>query len=236
MLTSFTLENFKSFREPATLPLAPLTMLAGANASGKSNLVEALRLLSWIAQGHRLSTINHVLQASGNPIRGTLKDLGFGHSNIFSFSCKTNHPDWNCYSIKLTYDEDHDELEIGDGYLTGKKQKSYLFRVIDQYHDGTLEVEYNNFKPGPAPRIFINAQMSILLQMQSLKLFDRRPGKGQKKIPEVAAYYRNCLSETTFLDPKPYLMRGYSFKTDRQLDDDGKKPICNTLQSMPRQN
>ena len=30
MLTSFTLGNFKSFREPATLPLAPLTMLAGA--------------------------------------------------------------------------------------------------------------------------------------------------------------------------------------------------------------
>ena len=54
MLTSFTLENFKSFREPATLPLAPLTMLAGANASGKSNLVEALRLFSWIVQGTNL--------------------------------------------------------------------------------------------------------------------------------------------------------------------------------------
>ncbi len=70
MLTRFTPENFKSFREPATPPLAPLTMLADANASGKNNLVEALRLLSWIAQGHRLTAIRHALQDANYPIRG----------------------------------------------------------------------------------------------------------------------------------------------------------------------
>ena len=37
MLSSFTIENFKSFREAATLEFAPLTVLIGANASGKSN-------------------------------------------------------------------------------------------------------------------------------------------------------------------------------------------------------
>ena len=46
MLASITIRNFKSYKE-ATLPLAPLTLLIGANASGKSNAVEALRLLHW---------------------------------------------------------------------------------------------------------------------------------------------------------------------------------------------
>lgn len=46
LLTSITIHNFKSYKE-ATLPLAPLTLLIGANASGKSNAVEALRLLHW---------------------------------------------------------------------------------------------------------------------------------------------------------------------------------------------
>lgn len=46
MLTSVTIRNFKSYKE-ATLPLGPLTLLIGANASGKSNAVEALRLLYW---------------------------------------------------------------------------------------------------------------------------------------------------------------------------------------------
>ena len=50
MIQSFTIKNFKSFRE-ATLPLAPLTVLIGANASGKSNAVEAMQLLSWLASG-----------------------------------------------------------------------------------------------------------------------------------------------------------------------------------------
>lgn len=36
MFTSISLINFKSYRK-ATLPLAPLTLLIGANASGKSN-------------------------------------------------------------------------------------------------------------------------------------------------------------------------------------------------------
>ena len=54
MLSSFTIENFKSYRA-ATLKLAPLDGTEiGANASGKSNAVEALRLLSWLAQGNKL--------------------------------------------------------------------------------------------------------------------------------------------------------------------------------------
>jgi predicted ATPase len=48
MIQSFTIKNFKSFRE-ATLPLAPLTVLIGENASGKSNAVEAIQLLSQAA-------------------------------------------------------------------------------------------------------------------------------------------------------------------------------------------
>ena len=49
MLSSFTIQNFKSYRD-ATLKLAPLTVLIGANASGKSNAIEGLRLLSWIIE------------------------------------------------------------------------------------------------------------------------------------------------------------------------------------------
>ena len=49
MLTSFGVKSFKSFVE-AKLPLAPLTVLIGTNASGKSNLLEAMQLLSWMAR------------------------------------------------------------------------------------------------------------------------------------------------------------------------------------------
>lgn len=65
MLTAFGIENFKSYKQ-ATLPLAPLTVLIGANASGKSNAIEALRLLSWIARIARERDLR-VLISSHNP-------------------------------------------------------------------------------------------------------------------------------------------------------------------------
>ena len=49
ILTEFTLTHFKSYRQ-ARLPLGPLTVLIGANASGKSNAIEALRFMQWMAQ------------------------------------------------------------------------------------------------------------------------------------------------------------------------------------------
>ena len=46
MLSSFTIEGFKSYKEPATLKLGPLTVLIGANASGKSNAIEEFLLFA----------------------------------------------------------------------------------------------------------------------------------------------------------------------------------------------
>ncbi|MBN3873103.1 AAA family ATPase [Nostoc sp. JL33] len=50
MLKKLILENWKSFRY-AELPLDPLTVLIGTNASGKSNVAEALELLRRIVRG-----------------------------------------------------------------------------------------------------------------------------------------------------------------------------------------
>ncbi|WP_414567613.1 AAA family ATPase [Nostoc sp. CCY 9925] len=53
MLKQLILENWKSFRY-AELPLDPLTVIVGTNASGKSNVVEALEFLQRIARGENI--------------------------------------------------------------------------------------------------------------------------------------------------------------------------------------
>ncbi|WPD22312.1 MAG: AAA family ATPase [Candidatus Electrothrix scaldis] len=60
MLSEIEIQDFKSYKK-ATLPLSPLSILIGANASGKSNAIEALRILNWIAQGQKLNAINLVV-------------------------------------------------------------------------------------------------------------------------------------------------------------------------------
>jgi len=53
MITRIEISGFKSFTDFA-VDLAPLTVIAGANASGKSNLLDALRVLKGLAEGRSL--------------------------------------------------------------------------------------------------------------------------------------------------------------------------------------
>jgi predicted ATPase len=56
VLTALAIANYRSLRD-LTLPLQPLTVIAGPNASGKSNLYRALRLLADTAQGGVVNAI-----------------------------------------------------------------------------------------------------------------------------------------------------------------------------------
>ena len=56
MLTSLHLVDFKNFGNE-TLHMGPLTVIVGANASGKSNLRDVFRFLHGIGRGYTLSEI-----------------------------------------------------------------------------------------------------------------------------------------------------------------------------------
>ena len=56
MITSLRLRDFKNFADE-TLFLGPLTIIVGANASGKSNLRDAFQFLQGIGHGFTLSEI-----------------------------------------------------------------------------------------------------------------------------------------------------------------------------------
>ena len=74
-----TLRDFKSYRE-AALHLAPLTLLVGADASGKSNAIEAIRILAWLARGQHLETWMPLLRRSKPPMRESAAGCGIWSS------------------------------------------------------------------------------------------------------------------------------------------------------------
>ena len=220
MLSSFTVKNFKSYRQ-ATLELAPLTLLIGANGSGKSNLIEALRLLSWTAQGNNLGSVSHAVQEPSG-IRGTVQGLGFrGDDKAVSLECSTTHEIWNSYAISL---ERHGgELYLADERLTGTTQRVPLFEVKAAHgREGSVQVAYNNSaRRGRKPQVTCNNQMPILHQLQSSARFEKDHKVAQAEIPQVLKQYQNWLSSILFPDPQSPAMRGYSFKSERRLDGDG---------------
>ncbi|MYD88490.1 MAG: AAA family ATPase [Acidobacteria bacterium] len=223
MLSSFTFENFKSYRK-ATLKLAPLTVLIGANASGKSNAIEALRLLCQIASGDKLAAIRHALQDKEHAVRGNVSDLGFRGERAFSISCEITEPDWNRYSIGLELRDD-DELHISNERVTGPASNSPLFEVVSPSRGapGDMFVAYNNFaRGGKKPQIACSDQVTVLWQLTSPARFYHDHKRSQKEIPATTRRIHQQLSTVTLLDPRPSLMRDYSFKSEHNLTESGK--------------
>jgi predicted ATPase len=64
MLKSLSVRGFKSLANVEDIELAPFTLFFGPNAAGKSNLIDALQVLS------RLATADTVAEALGPPVRG----------------------------------------------------------------------------------------------------------------------------------------------------------------------
>lgn len=56
MLTTLAISNYRSLRD-LLIPLRPLTVITGANGSGKSSVYRALRLLAEAAQGRLVQTL-----------------------------------------------------------------------------------------------------------------------------------------------------------------------------------
>ena len=139
MLTTFTCRDFKSFRGEAALPLGPLTVLIGANAAGKSNVIEALRLLSWLAQGQKLSSIQYAVNSADRVVRGRVEDLCHRGTVQFGLGCVTDDADWNRLTPALS--EEAGAGDAGVVVLTGAQAGEPLPAVaVGHLHRSTASV------------------------------------------------------------------------------------------------
>jgi predicted ATPase len=221
VLTAFTLENFKSYRQ-ARLPLAPLTVLIGANASGKSNALEGLRLLSWLAQGQKLSAIQYAVQSGDRVVRGTIEQLAYERGTTFGLGAETNASQWN--QLSLRFERRPDGLHIIHESLTHSGASVPLYQLDQPSKDRSTDVgvAYNNFARGRnKPHVTCSDQTAILTQLTSPSIFSPHP-ESRDVIPTSTQQLEQWLAAMLFLDPVPARMRDYAFPSDATLQGDGR--------------
>jgi ABC-type cobalamin/Fe3+-siderophores transport system ATPase subunit len=220
MLTRFAIANFKSFQS-AELVLHPLTVLIGANASGKANLLEALQLLSWMASGRQLSQILSAIRDEELGLRGTLPQLTHeSNGDVIQFDCTIagvrlylHLAVSDRHEARISYEEVsnpsvHADLSLYEADATGE---GYV-----------LDIRYNNFaRGGRKPRIEGNALQPVFTQLLSGARFGANHKKSQRVIPKTSQTIADTLQRVLLLDPAPRRMRGYSHKLDQRLRSDG---------------
>jgi AAA15 family ATPase/GTPase len=90
MLKEYQIENFKAFAGPVNIPIKPITLIFGANSSGKSSIFQSLLMLKQTLQEGKDSNISLLP-------RGNIVDLGSYREFI------RNHDATRSFSFKMTF-------------------------------------------------------------------------------------------------------------------------------------
>lgn len=231
MIHEFRFKNFKSYKD-ASLQLSSLTLLIGANASGKSNSLEGIRLLSWLSQGKNLSEIIHEVEGADTLVRGSISDLTHNNEIEFSLTCtrvSEGKSDWP--SLEISIKPTEEDVFINEEKITSPNETLPLYHLKKNKNQiGNLaKVSYNNFKRGNRkPQLQCINQKAVFTQLVSPASFSPMYKESQKLIPLITQRFRDNLGKVRFLEPVPSKMRTYNNIRDQQLKEDGSN-ISSTL-------
>ncbi len=232
-LTSFSLRNFRSYRD-ATLHLAPVTLLVGANASGKSNLIEAMQMLAWLGRGQRLEDVFRAVQDAELSIRGQPAQLAREGEAGFSLACNIRKGRWRDLVVSIKHNGDG--LRIHDESITGSGTKVPLYEVKKRRAGGhDLSIAYNNFAAGRnKPEVSCTSEQAVFTQLLTPARFSASHVKSQTEIPQTCRAFIDSLQSIMFLDPVPQRMRSPSFADDKRLRSDSRN-LSSTLFDLVRE-
>lgn len=241
MITHLRLIDFKGFADE-TLFVGPFTVLAGANASGKSNLRDAFRFFHGIGRGYTLANIIGGKRGAVDwePLRGAPNELGrLSRPEELSRVQQANGEAETYYGflleIGLTKGRRKIEYSIG---ATSDTEHAGNFRVFEEHLKIGRETIYTSHPEAPDPvekqgdgahlllrmgkagkqkkglRVAVRADQPALTQIAE----QSRVGRGHK---DDARYVAAVLGQMRFWDFAPNRMREPVVPGQTVLDDSG---------------
>ncbi|HTV41094.1 MAG TPA: ATP-binding protein [Candidatus Sulfotelmatobacter sp.] len=242
MFTKLKLKNFKNFRE-AEISLGPVSVIIGANASGKSNVRDALRFIHGIARGYNLAEIIGEKYAEGgyqqwSGIRGGTREVCFRGSQEFTVELDFESPkdkDWPyTYAITVNCGETgraprvtKESLYVfGIPVFDSHPKSDYIPDQNDHLHlNVKLPIGENWRKSGPV----ISALANQPVLTQAVELAEHK--EADYKIREAVNETIQVLESMRFIDFNPDAMRKPSVPGQVVLSDRGEN-LSSVLQSI----
>ncbi len=234
MIKELKLINWKSF-EDATLHIDPLTIIIGANASGKSNALDALLFLQRIAFGRSITaTIAGDTELTG--IRGGIEWVVRKPETSFGLEVLVQDPRQEKteyrYTIKIAANGVRAELASESlmrmkyrPYSSTPTEKKLYYTNLEDTSAAAIPTYFSTGRQGRGKRLDLNRAYSILSQMETQSF--------RKEVSEGARLVQEHLQRIFILDPIPSHMRNYSPFSDK-LKSDGAN-IAGVLAALPKE-
>ena len=219
----FYLKNFKNFEEAKLSFDEPITLLVGPNGAGKSNLIEAVELLCFVANGRPLHEITDLGREGGLEVRGGLdacarrgeRDFLLGyHGTVVTTqgNCRIR------YEITIRVGK---EPRVGAEVLYIEGRDIPVFEVLPSEADSPSAdnaVRYDNYSRGMnKPTAAAAADRSALSQYARFARNNKKLAETLELIDAVT----QSLAPPSVFDPIPKLMRGYERETETRLARNG---------------
>jgi len=257
MFTELTLSNFKNFRD-TTLQIGSLTLLIGANASGKSNLRDAFRFLHGIGRGYKVADILEGASGEGgervwNGVRGGTSELCYRGESEVSLRLKTDlisGVPHQSYKVALkkrrrtpTGDITIDLLEI-DEEILAFQERSLPHGIFSTIRDeegisseDEVRVRTSHGEESEEIEFFLKRDQPILSQLRP-HLLDQLSAdtedefeRGQTEIVGNAVAFERKLRDMRFLDFTTAALRAPSKVGQTTLGDRGQN-LASTLMEI----
>ena len=234
MIKSLRLKNFKNFAD-VSLPLGPFTVIVGANASGKSNVRDAFRVLHGIARGYTLAEVIGGRYGVGGqyewePIRGAANEIiRFGESAFeLGVECALASNWWPGGELAAYRVAVGAENDIAAGFRVEREQLVLRWETVFTTHPENpdpvrkqddeahllLRMRKSESQRKYGHRVQVRPDQPALTQLAAIKRVARRD-------KDVAVRIIDILERARFLDPTPELMRKPSFPGQLRLGDRG---------------
>ncbi|MCY3560912.1 MAG: ATP-binding protein [bacterium] len=217
-LVELTLPSFKSLRQ-VRVPLRPLTLLVGRNGSGKSNVLDALAVLSSLASG---GTIRDALDGgrSGPLVRGGSEGCAPLGEDSFSVGCCVL-VDGNRYHLDVEVSVRPDVQVISErlwtrhrGGARNGEPRELLATDPPRPDSGDIVARWDNKKRGPNPGVTFRASQLLTAQVATRVPATSQAGRDVRRVAEEVLA---ALSTVFILDPVPHQMRDYVPEKDLRL-------------------
>ncbi|WP_428558984.1 MAG: AAA family ATPase [Solidesulfovibrio sp. DCME] len=223
MIKSLRLVNWKSFAD-ATLYIDPLTVVIGMNASGKSNILDALVFLQRIASG---ATITAAI-AGDNALPSLRGGLEFSARRPKHYFCITatianpSNSDSN-YEYSISVLTNQTTAKIFSEELLIPESNTALFTSETRKDSQLLKTYFARGKQILPKRIDQNPFYSIISQTETMNI--------SKEIKSAARIVREKLQSIFILDPIPSHIRDYAPLSETLKSDASN--LAGVLASLP---
>jgi len=212
MIKELRVAQWTSF-DHATLYIDPLTIVIGTNASGKSNLLDALSFLQRIASGAGVfQAINGDVALPS--LRGGMEWACRKPAQDFELEALIGVSDLQEYRFRIKVQVNGSKADLIGEELTlltyrprgeaPREQRLYHTRPEESGSPG-IGVYFQTGTQGPGKRFDLSRSYSILTQLETTTL--------RKEIKEGARKVVEDLQQIFVFDPIPNHMRGYTIST-----------------------